>query len=80
MAAVVEIGLHGRLRLRVVGGCGAGHGGRRHLDTRKRVARRSANNTLHSAQYKWIARAALRAGRAQPRPTNGILLAMIVMN
>jgi len=26
MATIVEIGLHGRLRLRVVGGCGTGHG------------------------------------------------------
>ncbi|EIF33346.1 hypothetical protein BCh11DRAFT_01112 [Burkholderia sp. Ch1-1] len=67
MTTVVEIGLRGRHRLRVVLKCGSGHG-------------ESQSIGAESAQYKWIPRGLLCAPRRQPRPTNGILLAMIVMN
>jgi hypothetical protein len=67
MTTIVEIGLHGRHRLRVVLRCGSGHGESHSIKT-------------ESAQYKLIPRGLLFAPRRQPRPMNGILLAMIVMN
>lgn len=67
MTTIVEIGLHGWRRLRVVLRCGSGHGESHSIKT-------------ESAQYKLIPRGLLFAPRRQPRPMNGILLAMIVMN
>ncbi|TDY22711.1 hypothetical protein B0G81_3023 [Paraburkholderia sp. BL6665CI2N2] len=67
MTTVVEIGLHGRHRLRVVLRCGSGHG-------------KSRSIKAGSGQYKLIPRRLLLVRSRQPRPTNGILLAMIVMN
>ncbi|PRX33248.1 hypothetical protein B0G75_103476 [Paraburkholderia sp. BL18I3N2] len=67
MTTVVEIGLHGRQRLRVVLRCSSGHG-------------KSRSIKAGSEQYKLIPRRLLFARDRQPRPTYGILLAMIVMN
>ncbi len=47
---------------------------------KSQAAKTNRKAKKESIQYKLIYRTAPRAGSRQPRPTNGILLAMMVMN